>query len=38
VLLQNRNAFFDALITDIYGRAGDKSRDLGGAAAAERAA
>jgi hypothetical protein len=38
VLLQNRNAFLDALITDIYGRAGDKARHLGCAAAAERAA
>jgi hypothetical protein len=28
MLLQNRDARFDALVTDIHGRAGDKTFDL----------
>jgi hypothetical protein len=38
VLLQNRNAFVDARITDIHGRAGYKTLDRIGMPAAERAA
>jgi hypothetical protein len=35
VLLHYRHAFFDALITDIYGRARHKPPDLVSASAAE---
>jgi hypothetical protein len=38
VLLYHRHACFDALVTDIYGRAGDKPANLVGAFAAERTA
>jgi len=38
VLLQHRHARFDALVTDIYGRAGDKPANLVGALATERTA
>src|SRR6266540_3357808 len=38
VLLHHRHACFDALVTDIYGRAGDKPANLVGAFAAERTA